>query len=482
MMKKIFLALFFISNLIFSQNISFHQAMMSTAQGYDSNAQAYIKAEKITSETQKRALSNLAYRLKNKSIWTIEVVSLPFLGTYQTHNLKDTSTFKLTYNGTYTLSATGFKPNGTTGYATTTFTPSVNCTSDSHMAIFMGDDNSTEVTGIYDIGCTSAGNKYFALSSQYWNNAALNDQIIGIHADVNVIQDGNYNGNSSGFYCTNRLSGTNYLDKNGIQMFSAADAGALPVTPVYIGALNTSPAAGNFTNREFRYVGLGNGLTSQQRIDYDAIISQFELELGRGFTEYNWMFGDSYTYGAYSGRTRFNTWVYKLDSIFGGKKVFINNGVSGLAMTQHRVSGASLDKTTLPTCGPHDNVLAFCFSTDNDINQALTVSPATNTVAHMDSDITVILKYAHNTKLWSYSKMVCIEDWYVPPVDSALHNPWHRGAMSACTALGIATISHQAYMTTNGGNANVINAGVNDHPSYVAQLRAAINTFNLWVW
>lgn len=435
---------------------------------YDAVALAYCKAENITLDYEKQAINSAVFELKSYGLWNTAVLQCyPMLGAYQTHSLIDTNV-KLIPTGTWNVDALlGSNGNGTTGYAKTTFTPATSASSDVHVSYYLGTDVNTGATQI-DIGCASSGSNFWVSSSL----SASSLFYMNLY-DYTATQSGGTNGNTKGYYCMNLLSGTSSLDRNGATVATFTNGGyAKTTTAVYLGAFNNVGTATNFTSRQFRWVTLGNGLTAQNKIDLEKVCYNYQMALNRGFRVFDYFYGDSYTFGAYTGRTWYNTWTALLDSITG--RTCVNNGISGLAVTQHRVSGNSIDSTGIVTYGPRCGNLYFTFSTDNEINQALTVAPFTNTIANMDTNQARLIRYTHNTKNWSTSRIRIIAGYYQFASDSAVHYPWQRGLQNLAQNLGLKWISNINYQTAHGGDAN-IQANIN-HPSLSpAQINIATN-------
>ncbi len=98
----------------------------------DSDATAFISAAGITNNEQANAVNTLVTDLKTAGIWTKMKAIYPFVGgtaTSHKFNLKDPrdvdAAFRLQFNGGWTHSSTGAKPNGTTAYANTYLNPYV---------------------------------------------------------------------------------------------------------------------------------------------------------------------------------------------------------------------------------------------------------------------------------------------------------------------------------------------------------------------
>ena len=97
---------------------------------YNNETNAFLYASEITDNTQKSAVNTLVNDLQTAGIWTKMKAIYPMVGgTATTHkwNLKDPqdtdAAFRLVFNGGWTHSSTGAKPNGVNGYADTFLKP-----------------------------------------------------------------------------------------------------------------------------------------------------------------------------------------------------------------------------------------------------------------------------------------------------------------------------------------------------------------------
>ena len=97
----------------------------------DPDAQAFVNAAELTSQTQANAINTLVIGMKAQSLWTKMEAIYPLVGgTAFSHkfNLKNPTdsdaAFRLAFNGTWTHTSSGAKPNGSNAYARTYCVPS----------------------------------------------------------------------------------------------------------------------------------------------------------------------------------------------------------------------------------------------------------------------------------------------------------------------------------------------------------------------
>ena len=262
-----------------------------TGIGIDPNAQAFITAASITDTSQIVAINTLVLQLKEKSIWSKLKAVYPFVGgTASTHkfnliNPVDTDAgFRLTFTGGWTHSSTGALPNGTNAYADSFFSPYTQYTvdDDAHLCFYSRTD--TSIVSV-DIGCTnSVGNYYHLLSIR--RSDASNNSYYGINvsdAAANFAVK-SADPTSRAFYLGTRTGTVTNGWKNSTK--DATNTGATSLRPnynVWLGAQNYSgsPAAGFYSNREYAFASIGQGLTDTNVTDYYTAVQAYQTSLSR---------------------------------------------------------------------------------------------------------------------------------------------------------------------------------------------------------
>jgi hypothetical protein len=254
----------------------------------DLDAMAFINKAMLSSETQKKAVNDLTVDMKTAGIWSKMKAIYPFVGgTAASHkwNLKNpqdtNASFRLTFNGGWTHSSTGVKPNGTNAYANSWMIPNGNLT---------------------------AGNVHLAYYSRTSNLVNEYEEIIGAQSDpvfdankrVSLIFNTGstsltgvlYNSNASytytssaGFLLAARTSSSDY-SRLYFQGNLVATASALG-TPsnytqatFYIGASNNNPAV-FFSHLECAFASIGDGLTDAESKSFYTAVQKFQTTLGR---------------------------------------------------------------------------------------------------------------------------------------------------------------------------------------------------------
>jgi hypothetical protein len=245
----------------------------------DPDAQAFITAAAITDPTQQAAIDNLVKGLKSDNIWTKMKAIYPFVGgTASTHkwNLKDPrdldAAFRLVFNGGWTHSSNGATPNGTNGYADTKLVPSsVLAQNSASMGIYSRTNSASTLFtdfGAYD-------------TKGFWQRTRRTNDTGGGYA--NTTNDF-YTANTSslGLFCLSRTSSANFsFYKNGTgTLFTSTSTGIASVS-VYIGAGNLNAAAVEFSNRQYAFQYVSDGLTDTEAANLYTRVQAFQTALSR---------------------------------------------------------------------------------------------------------------------------------------------------------------------------------------------------------
>jgi hypothetical protein len=246
----------------------------------DADAQAFITVAGITNLTQASAINTLVNDLKAYGLWTKMKALYPMVGgTATTHkwNLKDPrdldAAYRLVFTGGWTHTATGAKPNGTTGYANTFLNPSVMAQNSTHASVYLR----TNIDGLYfDIyGENSASGlgmlvKYTGKSYLYMNVLSSN----------NIINSNP----STGFFIGSRTaSTTSALFQNGNKIINGTQPSLTPnsTQPIYLGAGNYSGTPSSYSPRESAFATIGDGLTDTEAANFYTAVQKYQTTLGR---------------------------------------------------------------------------------------------------------------------------------------------------------------------------------------------------------
>lgn len=257
------------------------QSYVSAGGGTDADAQAFITAAGITDATQQTAINTLVTDLKGYGIWTKMKAIYPFVGgTSSTHkwNLKDPAdtdaAFRLVFSGGGTHSSTGYQPNGTNGYGDTKLNNNTISQNSGHISIYVRNNT----TGLFtDIGADDLTNSCTSIWSRY-NDLTYNQ----MHN-----QSGNYltysNSNSQGYYISNRVASNNLSAwKNGTKNATATTLSRTPSNRlIFIGALNDNGTANFYSNRNYAFASIGDGLTDTEAANFYTAVQAYQTSLNR---------------------------------------------------------------------------------------------------------------------------------------------------------------------------------------------------------
>ena len=254
----------------------------------DTDAQAFLNAAEITSQTQANAIDALVTDLKTANIWTKLKALYPFVGgTASAHkfNLKDPrdldAAYRLVFNGGWTHSSSGAQPNGTTAFADTKLIPSSTLNLNStHISVYLNTNYSSPGgTDVVDMGVEDASytNRIFIEPFTGGNVYSINNSN---GASFVVTPDSN----SLGLYVNNRISSTAInLFKNNIKLINdtARTSSALSVRPLYIGAHNFVGSAAFLSPRRQAFASIGDSLTDTEALAFYTAVQKYQTSLGR---------------------------------------------------------------------------------------------------------------------------------------------------------------------------------------------------------
>ena len=252
----------------------YQQKIIEAGSSFDPAAQAFFTATGITDATIQDAVNQLVLDLKSAGIWSEFDAIYPFVGaTATTHkyNLKDTSTYEITFSGTWTHNSNGITGNGSNTYGNTGWNPtSVGRTTNGHMSIYSRTNyNSGGGVLMSDMGCgSSPAESLMALANSgttFWiyNSAQLN----------------NAYGNTQGHYITRRNASNTLGVKNGSTVKTGGTGTGYPNRDMYIGAQNTTGGAARWTNRNYAFASLGTDISDQS--SFYTAVQDFQTALSR---------------------------------------------------------------------------------------------------------------------------------------------------------------------------------------------------------
>lgn len=253
----------------------------------DADAQAFFTASGLTGATNLTAINNLVVALKGFGIWSKMKAIYPFVGgssALHKWNLKDPrdldAAFRLVFNGGWTHSSTGALPGGVNGWANPFLNPNITLTLlNTHLSFYsrtLTIGNSQRDIGAYMGGFSvpsfSLGtNTGVLLSDHYWYTTNRMSRAIP---------------NAQGLMLTSRTNNTTHKSyRNGVQLGATdtvSNAGnAMPNASLFIGAANSDSGATGFSNKEYAFASIGDGLTDTEAANFYTAVQAYQTTLSR---------------------------------------------------------------------------------------------------------------------------------------------------------------------------------------------------------
>lgn len=252
------------------------------APAVDPDAQAFITAASITDPTQQSSIDTLVTDLKGYGLWTKMKAIYPFVGgTASTHkwNLKDPqdtdAAFRLVFNGGVTHSANGVQFGGVNGWADTKLNPNiVYATNDSfHGSIYSRTNTSIDTA---DYGALNGSTR-----TSFGAKISDGNSYTFVHGNPGVITA---NANSTGMYVSSRISNTSLKTfKNSLQLgstYTGANSSRANIN-LAIGCLLIGASPNFYSNRQYAFASIGDGLTDTEATDFYTAVQAFNTTLSR---------------------------------------------------------------------------------------------------------------------------------------------------------------------------------------------------------
>jgi hypothetical protein len=209
-------------------------------------------------------------------LWTKTKAIYPFVGgsaTSNSYNLKNTAQYQLSFSGGGTWNPNGYT-GGVNGYANTGLNPNTAfSTNDSfHISIYSRTNSSLDGA---DLGGANGSTR-----TDLWLKAADGNCYNRVH--LNGITAAN--ANSTGIYISTRNSSTSLkLFKNNSQLgstYTGANGSRLDVN-VFLGAYNLGGTPSFYTQRNYAFASIGDGLTDTEELNFYTAVQAFQTTLGR---------------------------------------------------------------------------------------------------------------------------------------------------------------------------------------------------------
>jgi len=240
-------------------------------------ANNFFQSAGITNQQQRYAVYNLVADLQSYSIWDKMKAIYPFVGQPEVTssfevNLKDPTTFRGTFYGTWSFADTGITPDGETAYMSTGLIPSsqFNTINDGNFGYYHRTSMKSNSTVV---GAASGGNYVM-------------DWIAGSAGSFPSINDGNsaalnYANNIKGFrqISRNSLNVNQILYKLNTTDYSVTQAPTgRPTNQIYVGSAGTL----FYSDSEIAFVYIGDtSLTTTEQSNFYTAVQRFQTTLGR---------------------------------------------------------------------------------------------------------------------------------------------------------------------------------------------------------
>jgi hypothetical protein len=249
----------------------------------DPDAQAFITAASITDPTQQSAVNQLVVDLKGYGVWSKMMALYPFIGgTASQHkfNLKDPrdldAAFRLVFNGGWTHSANGVKPNGTNGFANTFVVPNVNLiNNNTHLSYYCRENISGDFV---DFGTQYLGD----LSTYNYAGVIYSDQYNRASGRATATMS-----DTRGFVIGSRTaSNIHKIFRNGSQVGTTNTGASSSLTvisnSIFFGAARASLSfAQYYSPRQYAFASEGDGLTDTEAANFYTAVQTFNTTLNR---------------------------------------------------------------------------------------------------------------------------------------------------------------------------------------------------------
>jgi hypothetical protein len=262
-----------------------HGIIASQIASFDADAVAFFTrvttAGGTLSTTEKQAVNQLVLDLKANSLWTPMKAIYPMVGASAAacaQNLKSSS-FTGTFTSGWTFASTGVTPNGTSAYMDSTLIPNTSLTlNNTHLSIYSRTNTASQSRG--DMGAyTSTALDALTLATAFGNISYMGAYSFALLG--NYIQFANTD--SRGFYLNTRISSTSLKGfKNSTLSATVTNtSGSLTNKSIYIGAENNNGTGASFSNREYAFASIGDGLTDTQASNFYTAVQAFQTTLSR---------------------------------------------------------------------------------------------------------------------------------------------------------------------------------------------------------
>lgn len=244
------------------------------------------------SPTASAATITLFTSIVSNGLWDKVYCMYPVLGEVAaSHSINARSsvgTYDIVFNGGWTHTSSGMQPNGTNGYAETSFNPNTTIGNGgtSHLSVYVnlqGVGNRVYDMGVATIDSSLTGMFNIAAkrSSGSGNNTLFDSgDFNGGDGRVSTTSQASASGMTVGSYrsATDR---TLYRNGSNIATQTANNSSIYANRTMVIGAQKSDAGIQYYSDNRYAFVTIGSGLTNTDIVNLSSIINTYETSLGR---------------------------------------------------------------------------------------------------------------------------------------------------------------------------------------------------------
>jgi hypothetical protein len=251
-----------------------------------------VQSGGTVNSAQSAATINLFTSIMSYGLWDKIYAMYPTLGgVAASHTINGRSAvgqYDLAFNGGWTHNSDGMQPNGTNGYADTSFSSyyTIGDGNTSHLSIYVNLQGTTSGR-IYDIGSATNGGALigmFNLTAKrtvpFGNNTLFDS---GDYFDGERVETTSAS-SASGMTVGSVRSSTDrtlYRDGSNIATNTSNVAIKYAGSTTYIGAQNTGAGVDYWSDNRYAFATIGSGLSNTDIVNLSNIINTYETALGR---------------------------------------------------------------------------------------------------------------------------------------------------------------------------------------------------------
>ncbi len=249
----------------------------------DQDSTNFIIAAGISDSVQTSAIETLVSDLKTYGLWTKMKAIYPFVGggaNSHKFNLKDPrnldAAYRLVFNGGWTHTSNGAKPNGTTGYAETYLNNNILGLNDISFGVYFGGDNLISYDIILASCAIGAYNGGWGSGIYTGNNTSsttyfVNDSYVTLSVN---------SGSSKGMYIVSKTSTSSFVHTRG-SFYNSVSFNPQVLRNATFKIGRAGDWQGDYNSQEQRFTYIGDGLNQTEISNLYTSIQKFQTTLGR---------------------------------------------------------------------------------------------------------------------------------------------------------------------------------------------------------